>query len=162
MLYVIFTLTSFGTLFDSRWFAEILEVYRCISYLVFDYFLIAHAEWNVDNNRESMLFYGMWAVRLFHVASILLMVVHFAVRYYVNKTVYPDCSNNGNNAEKCIEKSKDGELGLDVSKPENKSQSGFNCRHLLIVSLMFWLGFVIFMPVYFASVPSCTAFIESF
>lgn len=77
MLYVLFALTSFGAIFDNRWFAVPLEIIRCLVYFAFDYYLIAFVPWPVERNiMKNILFYGLWAVRIFHSLSILFWIAY--------------------------------------------------------------------------------------
>ncbi len=127
MLYVLLALTSFGAIFDNRWFVHALEIYRCLVYFAFDYYLIAYVPWPLEGPVMTAILTGaLWIIRLFHVASIIFWVGHFFCtnQNYINSRrfrqkrgqkesentkVYP---SNGN---------------LVANKETNKSDAEVNC-----------------------------------
>ena len=117
MIYIVLSLTTFGALFDKKYFLFIFKIYfnnffssrkhgvhlellRCIYYLIFvDYLVIQNTEWNLQPKEYSIAFQFVQFVRLFHCSSIGFWLFRIftcqdiygtKVTYEVTKTVNSD------------------------------------------------------------------------
>lgn len=180
MFYVIFTLTSFGAMFDNRWFSEILEIYRCLAYFGFDYYLIVGTPWTMGPNTRIIFNYSVWCVRIFHVFSVVFWLCNFAVRIYIHgrffnsklsdddmvKTVPVDNHNNhltNGKAEKgdIVELMKvDSESSsIDNAGEKKVNRFGFGVTMTMVILLL--TSALVFIPIYMMTIPTCSQLVES-
>ncbi|KAI2805373.1 hypothetical protein BLOT_004369 [Blomia tropicalis] len=72
MLYVLFALTSFGTIFDRRSIAPLVESFRCLMFFPFDSYIISSwmEQLSPPTHLNGFIHLLLDLIRLFHVASI--------------------------------------------------------------------------------------------
>lgn len=191
MFYVLLALTSFGAIFDGRWYAIILEIFRCLVYYAFDYYLIAFVPWPLERSiMKSIFFWALWAIRAFHALSILFWIGYFLLTSAV-RCLYPKSGHFNENVinfsssstEKIKPASIDGSIdGVDsvseattISKSNLQVETGsadsksgvfkilFNLKATTVM-IMLTLGFFSASTVsflYFSKVESCSKFLDA-
>ncbi|XP_054158433.1 alkylglycerol monooxygenase-like [Oppia nitens] len=150
MLYIIFILTSFGAIFDNRKYAPLLEICRCLTYLPFDYYLIATVHWSIGPNEQLLLAITLWMARLMHVLSVVFWLIYQLVLCTAignNRS----SSSSANNHEYVMAAKVDKDVESDTSSMMARNR----CLTIFILFTIL-LGVIVFLTAWLSRLESCT------
>nr|XP_027197528.1 alkylglycerol monooxygenase-like [Dermatophagoides pteronyssinus] len=175
MIYLLLTITSFGALFDNRSYLIILEIFRCIIYFVFDYFIIQSTKWPIHRNTSILIQILLWIIRFGHLLSIIFWICMWIRNIFTN-----DNNNNIDNKhqrkglsttdsnEKIIYDSNEGQSQTSQDSDEtmmNQNHSipvKFRARELITTTIMMISVFIPLLISYLFVIPSCSLYYEQY
>lgn len=146
MLYIIVTLSSFGTLFDLRWFAVWIEIVRCLIYFTFDYFLIESQDWALSSNLATILQFGLWTIRTIHLVSIVFWLLFAVINLF--------------SSQEFIEKDVEKQSNNFNDNKEDKKPNQFSLNTVITVVSLLVVSILVFALIYIFQVPSCALLVE--
>lgn len=159
MLYVVFALTSFGAIFDNRWFVEIIEIQRCLLYFAFDRYLITGVQWPIGPNLYLILEIFLWIIRSAHILSILFWFGHYLIRIHIQ-----------GEALRNVVRSKIGKQLNTINNSKNEAMPDLEHRSaktslrtstVLLITTLVTVSVIIYTFIYFFKVQSCSTLLEA-
>lgn len=155
MLYVVFALTSFGAIFDNRWFVEIIEIQRCLLYFAFDRYLITGVQWPIGPNLYLILEIFLWIIRSAHILSILFWFAHYLIRIHIQ-----------GEALRSVVRSKIGKQlnSKNEAMPDlehRSAKTSLRTSTVLLITTLVTVSVIIYTFIYFFKVQSCSTLLEA-
>lgn len=155
MLYVVFALTSFGAIFDNRWFVEIIEIQRCLLYFAFDRYLIAGVQWPIGPNLYLILEIFLWVIRSAHILSILFWFAHYIIRIHIQREALRSVVHFKIGKQlniKC-------EAMPDLE--HRSAKASVRTSTVLLITTLVTISVIVYTFVYFFTVQSCSILLEA-
>lgn len=194
MIYLLLTITSFGALFDNRfdiffWFLVskyqfvclflidrsyliILEIFRCIIYFVFDYFIIQSTKWPIHRNTSILIQILLWTIRFGHLLSIIFWICMWIKNIFTNNNNNIDDKRKGlsttDSNEKIIYDSNEGQSQTSQDSDEtmmNQNHSipvKFRAQEFITTTIMMISVFIPLLISYLFVIPSCSLYYEQY
>ncbi len=119
--------------------APLLEILRCLFYLLFDYFILMSNPWQLTVNERMVVINFIWFVRGIHIASIL---------FWISKSVL------SHERLYIVQKTVSKQFQPDIEKSASLSLLGSGWKVVIIFTLLIMFA-IILITAFFLQIDSC-------